>query len=505
MMVTQMQDNGINLKSIMHGLISDELKFDTLLSGLQLDSRKVKNGDVFIALNGVNTNGNKFISDAIGKGAVAVLMESEKEGISNTLTVPVISVTNLKLKLGKIASQYYEHPSKDLTIVGVTGTNGKTSVIHFLAQILSDHGNVPVGSIGTLGCGQFNKLKQCANTTPDIITINQLLFEFRSQNIKNVLMEVSSIGLEQGRVNEINFETAVFTNLTRDHLDYHGDMSLYGDSKKKLFDAPGIINAVINVDDDFGIKLASEISSQINKIGYGIVGNHSNGHLNKYDVFASIKNDEFNSLDVDITSPWGKGEVNVPISGKYNVYNLLACLSVACLQGISFDKVLDIFTNLNAVPGRMEYFGKPTIAKIFIDYSHTPDALQQALISLRSQCKGKLICVFGCGGGRDRGKRSEMGMIAEQYADHIILTNDNPRTESAENIIKDIQSGMKGKVPVEINIDRSSAIRKSIEITGKDDYVLIAGKGHESYQEIGVTKHPYSDRQQVRNLLENLS
>ncbi|MGK0297287.1 MAG: UDP-N-acetylmuramoyl-L-alanyl-D-glutamate--2,6-diaminopimelate ligase [Gammaproteobacteria bacterium] len=505
MMAMQKIDNRPNLKYLMQGLISNEIMIDLPISGLCLDSRKVMDGDIFIALNGTHKNGMNFIKDAINKGAVAVLIGSELEGVTNFLSIPIFSIINLDSKLGLLASRYYNNPSQNLNIIGVTGTNGKTSVASFLAQILSKHGQMPVGSIGTLGSGIFGNLKPSPNTTPDILTINRLLAEFSSHHIKDVVMEVSSHGLEQGRVDNLIFETAVFTNLSRDHLDFHGDMSLYGAAKEKLFDKPGLKNAVINIDDEFGIKLASKISYHINKIRYGLLDNHKKRNSNVHDVTAKIVRSELNSITIDISSPWGKGEVAVSLSGDFNVNNVLACLSVVCLQGMTFDNALEAISKIQGVPGRMEYFGKPSTAKIFIDYSHTPDALLHALETLRSQCKERLVCVFGCGGDRDIGKRPQMGHIAEQYADLVFLTNDNPRSESPEKIIKDIQSGMKGSVPVEVIVDRSSAIREAIHTSGKDDYVLIAGKGHEIYQEIGLVKHPYSDRQQVRNLLEKLS
>jgi UDP-N-acetylmuramoyl-L-alanyl-D-glutamate--2,6-diaminopimelate ligase len=505
MMAMQKVDNGPNLEYLMEGMIANEMIIDLPISGLCLDSRMVMEGDVFIALNGAHKNGINFINDAIDKGAVAVLMGSELEGVTNTLSIPIYSINNLDSKLGLLASRYYNNPSQNVNIIGVTGTNGKTSVTNFLAQLLSNHGQVPVGSIGTLGSGIFGNLKPSKNTTPDILTINRLLADFGSRHIKDVVMEVSSHGLEQGRVDNISFETAVFTNLSRDHLDFHGDMSLYGAAKKKLFDNPGLKNAVINVDDEFGIKLNSQINGQINKIRYGILDNHEKENSKIYDVTAKIVYSELNSITIDISSPWGKGEVSVSLSGNFNAYNILACLSVVCLQGMTFSNALEALSKIQGVPGRMEYFGGPSTAKIFIDYSHTPDALLHALGTLRNQCNGKLVCVFGCGGERDIGKRPQMGQVAEEYADLVYLTNDNPRRESPEKIIQDIQSGMKGSIPVEIIVDRSTAVREAIHTSCKDDYVLIAGMGHEIYQEIDLVKHPYSDRQHVRNLLEESS
>jgi len=314
-------------------------------------------------------------------------------------------------------------------------------------------------------------------------------------------MEVSSHALDQGRVNNVLFNTAVFTNLSRDHLDYHGDMSRYADAKRKLFMAAGLEHAVINTDDPFGIELFNEFRAQLNVVSYGLDNHNSRTQGPRPSVEATITRQDINSLILDIRSPWGGGQLCARLTGKFNVYNLLATLTVLCLHGISLEVALQRLSAVTGVPGRMEYFGAAGQPAIFVDYAHTPDALQQALISLRNQCAGKLICVFGCGGDRDQGKRPQMGRIAESHADRIMLTTDNPRSESPEKIMAEILAGMTGRVPVEQQADRVLAISSAIASSESQDIVLIAGKGHETYQEIMGKKLPFSDRQLVRNLL----
>ena len=484
------------------GLFNAGVCADLPISAIRIDSRRVEPGDLFIAQDGHHTSGTNFINHAIQRGAVAVLAEAGTGIHPASVPVPVYPVTDLRSKTGQIAARFYGDPSRDMNIVGITGTNGKTSVAYYLAQALSENNAQPVGIIGTLGHGVLDNLTPAANTTPDVITINQLLSGFLSRGIHDAVMEVSSHALEQERVNNICFTSAVFTNLSRDHLDYHADMSVYGRAKKRLFAAKGLKNAVINTDDLFGQELAGELENHLNVISYGIQDEHFRGNKPKASVTASIKHQGIDSLVLDISSPWGRADLQARLSGRFNAYNLLAALVVLCLRGLSFDTALDSLSRVRTVPGRMEFFGNKATAKIFVDYSHTPDALQQALQSLRELCQGKLICVFGCGGDRDRGKRPEMGKIAEQYADRVILTSDNPRNEPSDQIIRDISAGMQGTVPVEIQADRALAIRSAIASSTPQDVVLIAGKGHETYQEIGSKRLPFSDRQLVRNILE---
>lgn len=472
------------------------------VAGIRIDSRRVAPADLFIAVEGMHTSGTKFIHDAIARGALAVLVDAKSGVESASVPVPVYQVTDLPSKIGLIASRFYGNPSKDLDITGITGTNGKTSIAFYLSQALSDGGTQPAGFIGTLGYGEFGKLVASANTTPDAITIQQLLSRFRSKGVRNIVMEVSSHALEQGRVNNTIFNTAVFTNLSRDHLDYHGEMSRYAGAKKKLFMMAGLTNAVINSDDTFGQMLIKEFDKQLNVVSYGLADNKQGDSSPRPTIEAELRKQEINSLFLQISSPWGTGQLQTRLSGRFNAYNLLATLAVLCLRGIPFDSALHTLSGVQGVPGRMEFFGHAGTVRIFVDYAHTPDALKQALMSLREQCSGKLVCVFGCGGDRDQGKRPEMGRVAEIWSDRVILTSDNPRSESPEKIIEDILAGMTGTIPVEVQADRALAIRTAIATSSKEDIVLIAGKGHETYQEIMSHKLPFSDRQLVRNLLE---
>lgn len=497
-MMAERSTSGLPMLSmLLEGVLDKKLVADIPVSGIRLDSRQVQPGDLFIAVNGTNTSGSEFIDDAIRHGAAAILVDTSAKPVASGV-IPLYRVNNLQSIIGLIASRYYGHPSEDLYVTGITGTNGKTSVAWYLGQTLSGASNVPVGSIGTLGYGEFGKLVPANNTTPDAVTVQELLNRFRARRVRDVVMEVSSHALEQGRINNLLFRTAVFTNLTRDHLDYHGDMSAYAAAKKKLFMSAGLENAIINVDDEFGSQLINEFSGTLNIISYGLADNTARP---RPDVEAILKEQTLASLVLDVSTPWGTGELLANLSGRFNAYNLMATLVVLCLRGIPFTTVLESLSTLRGVPGRMEYFRNKTSPAIFVDYAHTPDALQQALVSLRDQCKGKLICVFGCGGNRDQGKRPQMGHVAETWADRIILTNDNPRSESPEAIIHDIQSGMSGMVPVEIMTDRALAIQAAISNASSEDIVLLAGKGHETYQEIGTTRSPFSDRQMVRNLL----
>jgi UDP-N-acetylmuramoyl-L-alanyl-D-glutamate--2,6-diaminopimelate ligase len=469
---------------------------------LRIDSREVKQGDLFIALGGHRLKGSDFIPDAVKNGAAAILVEKDNVDPGKPVSIPAVAVSDLQSKLGLIASRFYLDPSHDLIITGITGTNGKTSVAYFLAEVMADRFRQKIGSIGTLGYGVFGSLKPCLNTTPDVITINSILDDFRTRNIKRVVMEVSSHGLEQGRVNNINFDTAVFTNLSRDHLDYHQDMSAYAEAKKKLFLISGLKHAVINTDDVFGARLAEDIVKKTDVIRYGLTDGRTDKTGSIPDVSATIKHQELDSMTLDISSPWGGSELTVSLSGRFNAYNVLACLGVLCSQGLVFEDVIHSLAGIHGVPGRMECFTGPGLANVFVDYAHTPDALEQALSVIRPQCRGSLVCVFGCGGDRDKGKRPEMGSIASRYSDRIVLTNDNPRSELPGDIINDIRAGIPESSVIEVQFDRSLAIRNAIRSSGPDDCVLIAGKGHETYQEIGTVRSPFSDRQQVRNIME---
>lgn len=493
-----------SLTTLLAGISDVPAAADRQISGMELDSRRIRPGSLFVALEGSRTSGARFMHEAIANGAAAILVDSSIKLEPLFLPVPVCRVPDLQAKTGLIASRFYSHPSHDLRVTGITGTNGKTSIAWYLGQTLSADSSNAVGIIGTLGFGVFGELTASANTTPDAITVQRILDQFRSSHVREVAMEVSSHALDQGRVNGVLFDAAVFTNLSRDHLDYHPDMAAYANAKKKLFQSAGLQQAVINADDEFGARLIAEFSGQVNTVSYGLYDSVNVRQVPAM-VEGRVKRQDINALLLEINSPWGSGELLSHLTGKFNAWNLLATLSVLCLHNVPFESALERLSRVQGVPGRMEYFGNANTPAIIVDYSHTPDALEQALNSLRGHCRGKLVCVFGCGGDRDRGKRPQMGRIAETGADRVILTSDNPRSELPDDIIDDIKKGMSGLVPVEVYTDRELAIITAITTSALEDVVLIAGKGHETWQEVSGIKLNFSDRDMVRTLLEQTS
>ncbi|WP_455207552.1 UDP-N-acetylmuramoyl-L-alanyl-D-glutamate--2,6-diaminopimelate ligase [Kaarinaea lacus] len=496
MMPARNSDDAMSLKQLLKGIVAVNNKDDRPVTGLSLNSKTLKQGEVFCALAGHKEHGLNYAAQAIQRGACAVIWEADtlKNDVvmldSVSKHVPLIPIVNLKQQLGCIAERFYDEPSKQLFMVGVTGTNGKTSCSQFLAQALSS--DEPSCVIGTLGNGFVDQLQHATHTTPDAITLHRLLAEFRDQGAKNVVMEVSSHGLQQGRVSGVNFDMAIFTNLSRDHLDYHGDMSAYGNAKKLLFEMAGVKTAIINVDDEFGLRLAGSLEGRLEVVRYGIA-HHDAG----IDARASKVRLDNAGVHFDVITRWGSGIVSSPLLGRFNVSNLLAVLCALLTKGVRFEEALLRISRLTNVPGRMERI-ENTPGKILfvVDYAHTPDALAKALQSLRNHVDakkhGKLWCVFGCGGDRDQGKRPAMGEVAEQFADHVIITDDNPRTEAASHIVAQILSGILKQQDVIVIHDRISAIKHAITHAGEHDVVLVAGKGHEAYQIIGEEKRPYA-------------
>lgn len=480
--------NTTPLSLLLQNIIQVPSEIDLSIKGLALDSRQVKPGDLFFACQGSHSDGRLFIDQAIEKGAVAVLAEPYPE--HREKKVPVIAIPQLNQKLSEIAARFYHHPGNSLDIVGITGTNGKTSSSHFIAAILKS-----CGVIGTLGNGMYGDIKPSLLTTPDAITLQKTLAEFLSLGAKYVAMEVSSHSLDQGRVQHVPFKVGVFTNLTRDHLDYHGSMEAYGAAKKKLFDNPWLEYAVINIDDAFGLQLSQTLHQQV--FAYSTTLKKHAGPL------TYVKNMTMDSAGISayIASPWGEGELRSRLIGQFNLSNLLAVLTTLSLLGMPFQRILKEMSLLQPVPGRMQTFGGGDHPLIVVDYSHTPDALEKALVALRAHCHGKLYSVFGCGGDRDKGKRPIMASIAEKLADSVIVTDDNPRTEDPASIVADIMKGFKEPHNIIVQHDRSKAIKDVIHYAKQGDCVLIAGKGAETYQQIGEQKIPFSDIDQVRACL----
>ena len=485
----------MHLRELLQDVV-DVIDVDVIVSGLKLDSREVIAGDLFVALSGTREQGHQYVSAAIEAGAVAVLVDESVAGAMDDVAVPCLTVSELKEKVGLIAERFYAFPSRQMFVVGVTGTNGKTSCSHFIAQVLNTE-TVPVAVIGTLGNGFVGRLKQATHTTPDAISLHRMMREFVDAGAKCLVMEVSSHGLEQGRVAGVGFDLAVFTNLSRDHLDYHGDMDAYGQAKARLFDMPGLRYAVINIDDEFGQSLVLDLPVAVEMLAFTQAENHSEENVVRGQLISQGRD----GLLLDVQTPYGDGRIHSELLGQFNASNLLAVLSAVLLSGMGIDTALQKISQLKTVPGRVERFGgvaeQPLVV---VDYAHTPDALEQVLMSLRQHCAAQLWCVFGCGGDRDKGKRAQMGSIAVQYADHIVLTDDNPRNENPDAIIEDIISGTQSAGVIVLR-DRAEAIRHAVTSAVANDVVLIAGKGHEDYQQVGEQKIPFSDSQQVQQAL----
>jgi UDP-N-acetylmuramyl-tripeptide synthetase len=452
------------------------------------DSRLVHAGDAFAAFPGYEADGRAFIPDAIARGAGAVLWEALAFHWDAAWRVSNVAVEDLKAKLGAIADHVYGHPSRDLYVVGVTGTNGKTSCTHWIAQCFDACGRKS-GVVGTLGSGLVSSLDPSARTTPDAAALHETLARLRSEGAAAVAMEVSSHGLDQGRVNAVEFDVALFTNLTRDHLDYHGTMADYGAAKAKLFAWPTLEACVINSDDPFGRTLASEVRARgQNVLTYGLAGG---------DIAATRVEPTRDGMTLSIATPWGRGDIAPRLCGTFNASNVLAVLAVLLASGIGLSDALAALERVTPPAGRMQRIGGGPRPLVVIDYAHTPDALEKVLAALRPAVAdgGALVCVFGCGGDRDPGKRPEMGRIAALRSDRIIVTSDNPRREDPATIAAAVVGGIRaaGGRSLVVELDRGAAIRRAVASAKPGDVVLVAGKGHEDYQERDGVRTPFSD------------
>jgi UDP-N-acetylmuramoyl-L-alanyl-D-glutamate--2,6-diaminopimelate ligase len=470
------------------------------VSNLCADSRALRPGDVFVAMPGHRTDGRAYIADAVRAGAAAVLyeenrgqttfLEPEKRGLSPVF----LAVPNLAALSGEIAHLVYGRPSEQLWLAGITGTNGKTSVSQWIAQAMQMF-DCPCAVIGTLGNGFPNKLTESANTTPDAITLHRLLAGFVEHGAVACAMEVSSIGLDQNRVGGVNFDVAVFTNLTRDHLEYHGTMEAYGAAKAKLFDWPGLGAAVVNLDDPFGAELDARLAGRVRTLGYTLTGKVSRGE--------TLAAQDFRMTATGIAFTLNGVRIEAPVVGRFNAANLLAVIGALLAGEETLADIGGVLPRLTFPPGRMQAVGGEDAPLVVVDYAHTPDALEKALATLRETAAargGRLVCVFGCGGDRDPGKRPIMGAIAERLADRVLLTSDNPRGEDPDAIISAIAAGMKSRPQIET--DRARAIELAVGEADRRDVILLAGKGHEPYQEIAGVRHPFSDLEHARAALE---
>jgi len=493
-------DNGHSLQTLFAGLADIDHLPPLSVTGLSLDSRRIQPGDLFLACAGTVQHGVHYIEQAIERGAVAVALEPAPESESvdvNGYAVPVFWVERLHLVASEVAGRFYGHPSRDMNLVGITGTNGKTSVSHFIAQAIAE--TAPCGLVGTLGSGLYGELSVTGHTTPDAVTLQAELARMREADVSHVAMEVSSHALDQGRVSGVHFSVAVYTNLSHEHLDYHGDMLSYAGAKRQLLEMPGLQKAVINADDETGRGWLAHMPEGLEVLSYGLQGGEG-GTLSPTLFGESLKLDA-EGLSMWVRSPWGEGELRTGLLGRFNASNLLAALGALLALGYAFDDAIARLSRVTTVPGRMERFGGDGKPLVVVDYAHTPDALSHVLQALREHTRRRLWCLFGCGGERDREKRPKMGQIAEALADSVVITDDNPRREDPFNIIEDIMCGIESPDSIYINRDRAHAIAHAIGLSRAGDVILVAGKGHETEQQIGDKRIPYSDREEVVALL----
>ena len=480
------------------------------LGDLTNDTRQLNSGDIFCAVIGHVVDGRKFIDAAINKGASLVLAECTEESEHSVIVfqqdVAVVSFYQLNQELFTLASAYYQKPQEKMTMIGITGTNGKTSTSQLLGQILT-RCQKPCAIIGTNGAGLVNNLKTIENTTPSATDLVQLFDTFTKEKVTHLAMEVSSHALEQGRVNGSAFDIAIFTNLSRDHLDYHGSMADYAAAKRQLFVHNDKQVAILNGDDQQVITwLATWPENKKNLWLYGrsdVVSNSSQ--------FVSCNNIEHHSQGVDfiLNTHLGDIEIQSPLLGDFNVDNLLAVIAVLLIEGLSLGGIAQKITRVEAIAGRMEAFSADTLISktptAVVDYAHTPDALEKALLACRQHCHGNLHVVFGCGGDRDKGKRVLMAQVAEKHADYLVITNDNPRTEAPESIIDDILAGLTPQAQHKVIVDREQAVLATLNNANSGDVVLLAGKGHEDYIIFGEEKIDYNERQIVMGFFKQIT
>ena len=454
------------------------------LTDIQLDSRRVGPGSLFVAIRGHQMDGRRFIEQAVAQGATAVLFEEDGEFVAPATSIPCFGLKDLPARLSELAGHFYDYPAQKLQLVGITGTNGKSTTALLVANWRTLLGG-KAGVMGTIGNGLFGELVEAENTTGSAVQVQANLAALQQQGADLVAMEVSSHGLVQHRVAALPFSAAVFTNLSRDHLDYHGTMEAYG--------------AVINADDRLGRQWLAAYPGAVAFGVHGPIENHVGRQLTAQDPHFHQQ-----GFDTRINSSWGNGVLSAPLLGRFNVSNVLAAMGAMLVLGYDFDALLASAPKLQPVTGRMECFGGGKAPLAVVDYAHTPDALEKALQALRVHCEGRLWCLVGCGGDRDRGKRPMMAAMAEQHADCVILTDDNPRTEAPEQIMADMVAGLRDPGLVQIEHDRVKAIALALSQASKQDIILVAGKGHEDYQIIGTDKRHYSDRETVAAALHTL-
>lgn len=464
------------------------------ITGLVQDSRAIAAGHAFVAIGGFGTHGLHFVDQARAAGAAAILFEPPAP-VDLPAPADAIAVPRLRARMGAMADRFHGQPSRAMAMVGVTGTSGKTSTVQLLAQAWSLRGQ-RCGTIGTLGAGLYGAAVATGFTTPLVLQTHALLAELRDAGATALAMEVSSHALDQGRVDNVHYDIAVFTNLTRDHLDYHGDMQRYGAAKARLFARQGLRAAVVNLDDGYGRALHARLPQGLRKLGVSARGDIA------ADVRASDVGLDASGIRFQLHLGDARIDVRSPLLGRFNIDNLLSVAAVLFAQGGAAPDIAATLARLQPIPGRMNRLGGDgALPLVVIDYSHKPDPLQQALASLRGHVRGRLLCVFGCGGERDRGKRAQMAAIAEAGADVVIVSDDNPRGEDGDAIVAEIMAGFARPQAVIVERDRGRAIARAIAAAGPDDIVLVAGKGHETYQDIAGVMHPFDDGEVARAAL----
>jgi UDP-N-acetylmuramoyl-L-alanyl-D-glutamate--2,6-diaminopimelate ligase len=498
---------GTTLQMLLQGLTQQHFA-DCYIAGLTLDSRRVAAGDLFVATSGVNDHGLDFIESAIAGGAVAVVCESDPqwsvsriEKLAVEITIPLILIPKLKQRVSLIAGRFYDQPSEKLTLIGVTGTNGKSTVCQLLAQAL-DSEKRRCAVIGTVGNGFPGALETTTHTTPDPISLQKLLADFLADGAATVVMEVSSHALSQYRAAALNFNVALLTNLSRDHLDYHPDMSAYAAAKQALFEMPNLECSVLNYDDAFGRELFKSNNENQQVVLYTLdavreLPQGVAGWVRVGNIVQSVA-----GMQLNISTHLGDTVLTTSLLGRFNAANLAAVLALLLQQGWSLDRACKTLGGTATIPGRMECFGGGLQPLVVVDYAHTPDALEQVLNALRPHCEGQLIALFGCGGDRDQGKRSLMGEVSSRLSDKSILTDDNPRSEEGAEIIASIKSAIPSQHAVVVERNRAIAISHAIATATAGDIILVAGKGHETTQQVGDLKLPFSDQEQVSTALK---
>jgi UDP-N-acetylmuramoyl-L-alanyl-D-glutamate--2,6-diaminopimelate ligase len=461
-----------------------------VIENISSDSRSLNQGDLFLACGGDNSHGLDYIADALTAGVAAIAWDSSTASRPDCdVGVPMVAVPGLAQHLGEIANRFYARPSRALRVIGVTGTNGKTTVAWLIAQCC-EFLQESCGYIGTLGFGIGSIDGAEGMTTPGAIELHAHLADFRDAGAACAAIEVSSHALAQGRVDGVEFEAVLFTNLSRDHLDYHGDMQSYAEAKARLFQAGKAKHQIVNLDSDFGAELADRcgqavvtVSTKLDRIADG-----------RPYVFVRSVVAQADGSRVTVSSSWGDGEFSLPLPGEFNVANAVIVLAFFLQQGVSMTNACAALATVSAPPGRMQRIATAAdLPAVYVDYAHTPEAVDFALQALRAHCKGKLWCLFGCGGERDPGKRPQMGKLAERRADRLVITNDNPRHEDPASIIENIVAGLARPEQATVIEDRSAAIAWVIREAAADDVVLIAGKGHENYQLLGDQRIDFSD------------